>query len=61
MDIITINFEKKLVMDIRGHGVTLVVFQTPEPGNVKFGIDAPRSLGVNRSEVKSRMKEGDSD
>ncbi len=61
MDIVTINFEEKLVIDIRGQGVTLVAFQTLELGNVKFGIDAPRSLRVNRAEVQSRMEKGDSD
>ncbi len=57
MDIVTINFEKKLVMDIKGQDVTLVIFQTLEPGNVKFGNDAPRSLRVNPQEVQSRMEE----
>ncbi len=58
MDIITINFEEKLVIDIRGQGVTLVAFQTLEPGNVKFGIDAPRSLRVNRQKIQNRLEEG---
>ncbi|MBA2655446.1 MAG: carbon storage regulator [Tatlockia sp.] len=57
MDIVTINFEEKLVIDIRGQGVTLVAFQTLEPGNVKFGIDAPRSMRVNRQEVQDRTKD----
>ncbi len=59
MDIVTINFEEKLVIDIRGQGVTLVAFQTLEHGNIKFGIDAPRNLRVNREEVQCRMEEGD--
>ncbi|MBA3535852.1 MAG: carbon storage regulator [Tatlockia sp.] len=51
MDIVTINFEEKLVIDIRGKGVTLVAFHTREHEHITIGIDAPRSLRVNREEV----------
>lgn len=59
MDIVTVKFEEKLIIDIRGQGVTLVAFQTLEHGNIKIGVDAPRCLRVNRAEVQSRLEKDD--
>lgn len=52
MDILSLPFEAPLTLTIQGMSVTLVVFKTAEHGNVKFGIDAPKSLRVNREEVQ---------
>lgn len=51
MDIITIPFEKTFSLTVDGQHVKIVMFRTLEQGNIKFGIDAPRSLKVNREEV----------
>ncbi len=51
MNIITLDFEEPLTLQIAGQTVQLVAFKTPEPGNIKFGIDAPRTVGVHREEI----------
>ncbi|OGV27556.1 MAG: carbon storage regulator [Legionellales bacterium RIFCSPHIGHO2_12_FULL_37_14] len=51
MDIINLPFEEPLTLTVNGVAIKLVTFRTLEHGNIKFGIDAPRSLKVNREEV----------
>lgn len=57
MDIITIPFEETFSLTVDGQHVKIITFRTLEPGNIKFGIDAPRSLKVNREEVYLALKE----
>ncbi len=56
MNIISLNFEEPLTLLIAGEKVQLVVFKTPEPGNIKFGIDAPRAMQVHREEIYQAIK-----
>lgn len=59
MEIINLEFEKSLVFCINKQPVTLTVFRTPEHGNVKLGVDAPRDVSLNREEIflqKQRRK-----
>ncbi len=51
MNILTLNFEEPLTLLIAGQKVQIVAFKTPEPGNIKFGIDAPRTVQVHREEI----------
>jgi len=51
MDIIAITFEEPLIIKINNQEVKLVAFKTQEPGNIKFGIEAPRSVQVHREEI----------
>jgi carbon storage regulator len=51
MDILMLPFEEPLILKVNEHHIKIVTFRTPEHGNIKFGIDAPRSVKVNREEV----------
>ncbi|MGQ3891088.1 carbon storage regulator [Legionella sp. CNM-4043-24] len=56
MDIVTASFEESLVFNINGEIIRLVAFKTPEHGNIKFGVDAPRSVKVHREEIYQAIK-----
>ena len=51
MDILSVSFEEPLIIRIKDEIVRLVLFKTQENGNVKVGIQAPRSINVHREEV----------
>ena len=51
MEIITISFEEPIQINLNGEIISIVAFKTAERGNIKFGIEAPRSIKVNREEV----------
>ena len=57
MNIITISFEEPLIILINGEIVQLIAFKTQEPGNIKFGVDAPRSVNINREEIYHAIKQ----
>jgi carbon storage regulator len=57
MDIFTLPFEKEIIIRIKDQDIKLITFRTPEHGNIKFGIDAPRSVKVNREEVYLNLLE----
>ena len=57
MDILNINFEESLYIQMDGEVVRLIAFRTPEPNNIKFGIQAPKSLKVHREEVYQAIKQ----
>lgn len=57
MDIISIDFEEPLTIIIAGQTVQVVAFKTQEPGNIKFGIDAPRTIQVHREEIYQAIKQ----
>ena len=56
MNIINLDFEEPLTLVIAGQKVQLIAFKTPEIGNIKFGIDAPRSMQVHREEIYQAIK-----
>jgi len=56
MDIIWVEFEKNLIIVKDNQTVKVTPFLTLEHGNVKFGVDAPRSLSVNREEIFHKKK-----
>ncbi len=51
MDIISLAFEEPMIITIDDIIVKLIPFKTTEPGNIKFGIEAPRSVNVHREEI----------
>lgn len=51
MDIVSLSFEEPLIISINDQMVKLIPFKTPDPGNIKFGIDAPRSINIHREEI----------
>lgn len=57
MEITTVEFERQLVINIKNQKISIIPFLTLEHGNIKFGIDAPRGLAVNREEVYKRKQE----
>jgi len=57
MDIISIPFEKPLSVCINGEVVQVIAFKTLEHGNIKFGVQAPRSIKVHREEIYQAIKQ----
>ena len=57
MNIVTIPFDEPLYISIDGELVQVVAFKTPEHGNVKFGVQAPRSINVHREEIYLAIKQ----
>ncbi|KTC69405.1 carbon storage regulator CsrA [Legionella birminghamensis] len=57
MEIITVSFEEPLAVCINGEVVQVIAFKTPEHGNIKFGVDAPRSIKVHREEIHQAIKQ----
>jgi carbon storage regulator len=56
MDIVNLTFEDPLLIHINDQVVKVVAFKTIEPGNIKFGIDAPRTVKVHREEIYQAIK-----
>lgn len=56
MDIINLQFEESLTIHIADTVVKLLAFKTQEHGNIKFGVDAPRSVNVHREEIFQAIK-----
>ena len=57
MDIVMVDFEQPLHIRRNDNNVTLVTFKTAEPGQVKFGVEAPKNIKVHREEVYHAIKE----
>ena len=57
MDIVTTAFEEALIIAVNGEVIRLVAFKTQEHGNIKFGIQAPRSVNVHREEIYHAIKQ----
>ena len=51
MDIVNVEFEKEMKLTLNQQEVALICFKTDEHGNIKFGVNAPKNLGVNREEI----------
>lgn len=57
MKIITISFEEPLFIELYGEKIDLRVFKTLESEQVKWGINAPRTVQVHREEVYKLIKQ----
>lgn len=59
MDIFSLEFEETLILHIKDKETVVKIrtFKTQDRGNVKFGVDAPRSLSVHREEIKQAIIE----
>lgn len=57
MNIVTIPFEEPLTVCVNGELVQVVAFKTLEHGNIKFGVQAPRSIEVHREEIYHAIKQ----
>ena len=56
MNIVTISFEEPLIITMDGEVIQLIAFKTQEHGNIKFGVEAPRSVKVHREEIYHAIK-----
>lgn len=61
MNIIVVPFEESLTIKIQDQLVKLVAFKTQEHGNIKFGVEAPRSINVHREEIYQAIKKKNSE
>lgn len=57
MNIVTVPFEEPLIITIDGNIVQIIAFKTQEHGNIKFGVEAPRSIAVHREEIYLAIKQ----
>lgn len=57
MDIISLEFEKPLIINIGNAHVKILAFKTAEHGNIKFGVEAPRTINVHREEIFHAIKQ----
>lgn len=57
MNIVTIPFEEPLIITIDGQIVQVIPFRTQEHGNIKFGVQAPKSIKVHREEIYYAIKQ----
>ncbi len=57
MNIIMLSFEEPLTFKVNGETVKVVAFKTQEHGNIKFGVEAPRSVNVHREEIYHAIKQ----
>ena len=57
MNIIMLPFEEPLTFCVDGETVQVVAFKTQEHGNIKFGVEAPRSINVHREEIYNAIKQ----
>lgn len=57
MKIMDIAFEEGLTFQIDNNLIKLIAFKTQEHGNIKFGVEAPRSVKVHREEIYEAIKQ----
>jgi len=57
MDIISLQFEEPLIICIQDTLVKILAFKTQEHGNIKFGVEAPRTINVHREEIFHAIKQ----
>ena len=57
MDIISLQFEEPLIISIGDTVVKILAFKTQEHGNIKFGVEAPRTINIHREEIFHAIKQ----
>lgn len=56
MEIMNLSFEEPLTIELRGQRLSVTVFKSLEEGVYQVGIEAPKSISVNREEVQLAKK-----
>jgi carbon storage regulator len=56
MDIINLQFEEPIIIRIADTVVKILAFKTQEHGNIKFGVEAPRTVNIHREEIFHAIK-----
>lgn len=57
MEIISLQFDEPLIIRIADTTIKILAFKTQEHGNIKFGVDAPRTINVHREEIFHAIKQ----
>ena len=57
MEILNVNFEDTAILEINGTKVSLTPFQERDENIIKIGVDAPKSIRVNREEIHKQLME----
>ena len=57
MDIISLQFEVPLMIRIADTVIKVLAFKTQEHGNIKFGVEAPRTINIHREEIFHAIKQ----
>lgn len=57
MDIISLQFEEPLMIRIADTVIKVLAFKTQEHGNIKFGVEAPRTINIHREEIFHAIKQ----
>lgn len=61
MELISIPFNKQLIITKDNQQVVVNVFHTAEDGNIKLGIVAPKGIAVDREEIYARKQKKKND
>lgn len=57
MDIMTLDYDDSFVIELRGERVRISLLRNKEnPDEYALGVDAPRSVAINREEIYLRKK-----
>jgi carbon storage regulator len=56
MRIMQVPFEEPIIIQVGNEMVQLVAFKTQEHGNIKFGVNASRSVNIHREEIYNAIK-----
>lgn len=55
MDLMNLNYDDFFELDLRGQKIKITLLKNKEnPDEYAFGIDAPRSVAINREEIYQR-------
>jgi len=57
MNVLTVLFEEPLTVHINDEIIRIIAFKTLEQDNIKFGVQAPRSIQVHREEIYNAIKQ----
>ena len=55
MEIFKVDFEASFTLEVHGEKVTITPFKERDPGIIKLGIDAPKTMTVNREEIHLQL------
>lgn len=57
MDLMSLEYDEAFEIDLRGQKIKVTLLKNKEnPDEYAFGVDAPRSVAINREEIYQRKK-----
>lgn len=60
MELMSLSFDETLILEVKGEKVKITLLQNKDnPDEYAFGIDAPRSVALNREEIYKKKKRRD--